>query len=192
MDSGAADIPVSGAERAASAPMHAPPSMRSALAPSDVLDRLRKESKRGKLAGFREVDARVIGALEFEVSVFGAPYDRRLVGRALPADGGGTVISFASRLDRRYPSIVIGVVLLMLSPPAIWMTHSFLSGWRWYHGLFPTVWWTCIWYLPLSLLALPGLWKQFRKSEAKSAEEASKVWSKIAGLIGGVHARLRA
>lgn len=160
------------------APTLAPPAMRSVCGPGEVMERLRKASKRGNLAGFASR-----GADEFEASVFGAPFDRRLIGGVRP-EGGGSIIAFTTQLDRK-PIVIAWVVLVLTIWPGVLLTHSFLGGWAWYASQFSSWKATCLWYVPLCVLAVPALLGAQRKSDRAAAGEVVVVWEKIAGLVDG-------
>lgn len=145
----------------------------SDLAPEAVLERLLGAAKRGKLPGYE----RVTGATpaQFRVSVFGEPYDRELIGTLRPGPSGGTVITFECRLLRKLPAIVVIITVLSFQP-GMWLTDQMLNiYWAWYRA-HVTTWW---WYMPLMILSLPMLWKQFRASEAATAQERVKVMGKL-------------
>ncbi|MEO1129574.1 MAG: hypothetical protein AAFX05_07690 [Planctomycetota bacterium] len=140
------------------------PSLRVPHAPEDVIARLRKRSKRGKLAGFE-----VSGPPgTFSVAAFGNPYDRRLVGSVAPADQ-GSMVTFESVLLRKLPTLMIVVVIFTIWPGVL-LTDSLLTTWfSWYPQ---ATWVTYAWYIPLCLLAIPVLWKQYKTSNALAHEHA--------------------
>jgi len=162
---------------------HTPPELLSPLDPSTVMERLGALAKRGKLPGFEDrSEAELVSHSNvhaFRVLIFGNPYDRELLGTITP-EGEGSKLEFESRLLRKFPTIVIVVMVLALWP-GVWLTDSMLATYfSWYPNNF---WITAAWYLPLTLLCIPVLWKQFKKSEAGCAAETSELLKKIATAI---------
>lgn len=156
------------------------PELRTALMPSEVLARLLAMAKRGKLSGYEALGShpsQSAGAA-FKVSAHGEPYDRVLIASVVPdVAGGGSVIRFESRLLKKLPAVVIVLTALSIQP-GLWLTDSMLRLYfSWYQI---ETWW---WYLPLVLLSVPMLWKQFKKSEAASAAEARRVVADIAAAL---------
>ncbi|MBL0928213.1 MAG: hypothetical protein IBJ11_11280 [Phycisphaerales bacterium] len=154
----------------------APEPIDAALTAEEVLSRLESMAKRGKLPGFerRAADA-------FRVAQFGIIYDRVLDVRIEPGDRGGSRIRFTSTLLRRSPAVVVIVMLLTLYP-GVWLTHSMLGLYfNWYPSAF---WVTAAWYIPLTLLAVPVLIRQFRASEAAAAEHGRMTARRIAKELG--------
>lgn len=145
------------------------PAIRSPLPPSEAVDRLALLSKRGKLPGFQRQPAQ--GTTEkFQLLVFGNPYDRILLGTAAPSDT-GSQITLECRLLRKIPIFVIAVMVFALFPGVL-VTHSMLSVWfSWYTW---NEWITVAWYVPLFLLAVPALIKQYRNSERAAAIDLAK------------------
>jgi len=144
------------------------------------MERLGALAKRGKLPGFEDrSEAELVSHSDthaFRVLVFGNPYDRELLGTIAPA-GESSSIELESRLLRKFPTIVIVVMVLALWP-GVWLTDSMLATYfSWYPNNF---WITAAWYLPLTLLCIPVLWKQFSKSEAGCASETAELLKKIA------------
>lgn len=162
-------------------PRPALPAITSPLSPTEAVDRLDRLSKRGKLPGFERDTAGSRSA--FRALIFGAPYDRELRASAHAIDGapaGGCTIRAQSVLKLKLPAIV-AVVLILSVWPGLPLTDSMLKTYfSWYR--IPT-WW---WYLPLMLLGLPPLWKQWKNSERVAAEETEQLLRKIAEEIMGV------
>lgn len=175
---GAGDAPLSGPTGDASGGL---PELRTALPPSEVLARLLALAKRGKLSGYEALGShpnQSVGAA-FRVSAHGEPYDRELIASVVPdvAGDGGSVIRFESRLLKKLPAVMIVLTVLTIQP-GLWLTDSMLRLYfSWYQI---ETWW---WYLPLVLLSLPMLWKQFKRSEAAAASEVRRVVSDIAAAL---------
>ena len=141
----------------------------SDTSPVDTLDRL---SKKGKLPGFRRRSDTT-----FEIAAHGTVYDRTLTGTV-----SGSNITFTSRLNRKFPAIMITVMAIALFP-GLPLTHTML---RVFFGWYPTEFWiTAAWYLPLTLLAIPTLIKQFKASERASRLHAEETIQKLAAHLGG-------
>jgi hypothetical protein len=135
------------------------------LSPDEVNKAAYKRSTKGKLAGYAKTDA------GFNADAFGTLYDRTINATVMPSDTGST-ITFRATLKKRWPTIVIAAFLFTLWP-GVYFTDSLLSTWfSWYRLSF---WWTCAWYIPLTLLAIPVLIKQFRQSELASWIHAHEV-----------------
>lgn len=154
------------------------PAIECGLPPSEVLARLLARAKRGKLAGYAALGT-VAGSsgAHFRASVFGQPYDRELIGSIASTPEGGSRVTFRSRLLTKLPAIMI-VVTVLTFQPGLWLTDQMLKIYfDWYR--IPT-WW---WYMPLVLLSLPVLWKQYTKSELAAAADARAVIEGIAETL---------
>lgn len=146
----------------------------------DLLRTLSQRAKQGKLAGFAKQTDRC-----FALDARGTLYDRILTGTIISDAAGGddhTEIWFEGKLKRGMPAAVI-VVLIFTIWPGVWLTDSLLGVWFAWYRL--SVWWTCAWYLPLTLLAVPIFWKHFKKSERESWADAQKAIEKIAKIGDG-------
>lgn len=162
----------------------------SPLTPDAAVDALRNASRRGKLAGFRTLDTPPesgggASTRRCVCDIFGSPYDRDLFitiepgGESGGAGEGGSTVRLDTRLRRKFPVIVIVVMVLALWP-GVWLTDSLLvTYFSWYPR---SEWVTWAWYVPLMLLAVPVLIKQYRSSEAAAAQEAAKVVRKLRRL----------
>ncbi len=154
-------------------PSLALPAGTSAEAAIDVLER---RSRRGRLPGFQRT-----GTSACTFAAHGSIYDRTvLVSPAPPREDGSHRLAFAARLDRKFPVIVIAALVLALFPGVV-LTHSLLDVYfGWYSIGF---WWTFAWYVPLTLLAVPVLWKQFKASELASRAHAEQTITTIADQL---------
>lgn len=154
------------------------PTLTTSKSPDQVIASLQSLSKRGKLPEFQVLESHGT-ARRFSVLAFGSPYDRDLFGD-IHAEGSGSRITFTSRLKRKMPTIMIATMIVSLWP-GVWLTDSMLSTYfSWYPRQF---WITCAWYLPLTLAAIPYLWKQYRSSELLTHAEAHETIEKIATAI---------
>lgn len=154
------------------------PAIDSPLAVEEVLSRLGALAKRGKLAGF----ARSASPDLFEVSAFGPPFDYRLIAAAERAPS-GTRLRFRIALMKKLP-IIFALVVIVSIWPGVWLTDSMLRTYfSWYTMSF---WGTCAWYMPLTVLPLPWMWKKMVVgSRAAANADARELIGKIAGAIEG-------
>lgn len=83
-------------------------------------------------------------------------------------------------MNRRMPWIY-ALLLIATVWPGVWVTDSMLKTYfSWY--TIPT-WW---WYLPLSVIPLPWMWRSFmHKSRAAADASAREVITDIAAAVGG-------
>ncbi len=146
----------------------------------DLQKALAARAKQGKLAGYQKQTER-----SFSVDASGGLYERTLLATIISdtADKDEhTEIWFEGRLKRTIPIVVIAVLIFTIWP-GVWLTDSILSIWfNWYRL---GIWWTCAWYIPLTLLAVPAFWAQFKKSGRESWAEAQKAIGKIARIGDG-------
>lgn len=132
--------------------------------------KLLKLSQRGKLAGFeKHSDTR------FSVAAHGTVYDRILHGNV-----SNNTIAFEGQLKTLLPTIVIiGFALAIF--PGVNLTHTMLAVLIPFYNI--GFWWTVAWYLPLMLIAIPTLRKQFRTSELASRAHAEETIAKLAAHL---------
>jgi hypothetical protein len=155
------------------------PTLRVAMGAPAVLDALLRRSQQGKLPGFRRADSTASGPPGFVVDIQGTIYDRDLIGSIHPALG-GSEIRFTSRLRRRLPWIVI-VVTVLTFWPGVLLTDSLLTTWfSWYPK---QMWVTAAWYLPLCVLTIPVLWKQYKASEKAAEAHLRETLAKLAAWL---------
>jgi hypothetical protein len=156
------------------------PRVISPMPASDLQQALSQRAKQGKLAGYQKQSERT-----FTLDAAGGIYERTLIATIISdtADKDEhTEIWFEGKLKRTIPIVVI-VVLVFTLWPGVWLTDSILSTWfNWYRL---GIWWTSAWYIPLTLLAVPAFWAQFKKSERESWEDAHKAIEKIARVGDG-------
>ena len=142
----------------------------SPLQPGVALERLQRLSQRGKLAGFKKT-----GAHACEVAVFGTVYDWAMAIEIADHEGGSS-LTMTTRLKRTMPTVVVAV-LVFARYPGVLLTHSMLTT---YFGWYPTAdWVTVAWYVPLTLLAIPVMLKQYKASKAAAAESRAELVEKI-------------
>jgi hypothetical protein len=147
------------------------------LTPDEVIARLRKRSQLGKLPGFEHRGGHV-----FRVLAFGQPYDKELIGSVAQAPGRerGSSVRFSVRLLKKLPVVVVVVMALSIWP-GVWVTHSLLIT---YFESYPqALWITSAWYIPLCLIAIPALWKQYKRSIAEADKHAQETAAAIGRVI---------
>lgn len=168
--SGRSDAPAPGADGTL-------PVLSTDLSPDEVIARLRKRSQQGKLPGFEHRGGHV-----FRVLCFGQPYDKELIGSVAPCEERqrGACVRFHTRLLRRMPTIMI-VVMVLTIWPGVWVTHSLIAAY-WYSYPDP-MWVTAAWYIPLCLIAIPALWKQYKRSVAAADAHSHDIVQGIANVL---------
>lgn len=158
------------------APAGVPPGVQTMLTPGEVVDRVEALARRGKMPGFR----RGSGGVLFSVEAFGKAFDYRLEARGESRDGGGCLLRFALRPQRRTP-ILFGVILAATVWPGVWLTDSMLRTYfSWYQFSLwgeadRTMLVTCLWYLPLTVLPIPFFWRRTVKTSRAAAAESARV-----------------
>lgn len=156
--------------------------------PGKAIDLLEALAKRGKLPGFERT-----GDGTCRVSAHGTPFDRDVeIAATTRGDGSRVELSLAWR--RQAPAIYAAVLLLAIWPGVV-LTDSFLSGFGWYNAIARATgpvepWFTWAWYLPLTVLPAPFMFRgALRKSAESSAEHAGEQAQKIRAALSGSAAR---
>jgi hypothetical protein len=151
------------------------PSVATDLTPEAVLERLQTASRRGRLPGFRGCEA--AGGCLFIVAAHGYPFDADLLAAAEPGR-----LRFRLRMHRRMP-VLFAVVLLATIWPGVYFMDELIAQ------FLPRLWrpWvTYWWYLPLTILPLPWVWKSLlRRSTTSTTASAHEAIRKIAAELGG-------
>ena len=150
---------------------------------SEVSKQLTQAGRRGKLPGFKGD-----GGGRFRVDCDAVPFEYELSGEVREAGEGTAVVSV--RVSRR-PLMpwVFGVTLVLTVWPGVWLTDSLLGVyWSAYAGWSERMpWLTYAWYLPITALPLPWLWRSLtRKSEAMARESGVKLVKTIRDLLSTV------
>lgn len=159
----------------------APPVLRSPLPTREVVERLSRQSKKGKLPGFKLLRKPTSDTDEGGVRllVFGGIYDHEMLVRVVPA-GAGAELLMRVRLLLKMPMAAIAILVLTVFP-GMYLTDSMLSTYfEWYTI---ETWW---WYMPLVLLMLPMMWKQYTQARAEAKREAAELCEKLAQLVDAV------
>jgi len=153
--------------------------VRSALGPEAFVECAARLSRQGKLPGFARLTPEKSGEAAFRVLAFGGVFDHEVVARVRPAEGGGSEASFTLRALKKVPAIMIAVLVLSVWP-GLPLTDSMLRLYfDWYAQSGVQTWW---WYLPCVLLALPPLWKQWKRAGVEAVEDARKQIAKVEGV----------
>lgn len=174
------------------------PRLRTALTDAQIVERLTKASRRGKMAGFHgEAPRGVSGGdvLPVWFEVFGQYFDRRLIVRAerdsadrgavaedAASGGGSRVLRFENRV-KTFRIWAFWVLTGLSVWPGVLLLHSMMAT---YFGWYPRAMWvTCAWYLPLTVLPVPWMWSTaWKKSAAVADAEARQSIARIAGHLG--------
>ncbi len=144
------------------------------LGDDEILRRLEVAARRGKLAGFNSRDSSCL----FSVAAFGDQFDYRLCASSQPVPGSRR-LNFQLRMLLKMP-LIMAVVLIITIWPGVWLTDSMLTTYfAWY--TIPT--W--IWYIPLTVLPIPWMWKRMHgRSKVAATEHAKEQIAKIAAELG--------
>jgi len=147
----------------------------TALASEEVNARLLKMSKRGKLAGY---DAQCPDGLA-SVAAHGTPFDSKLV-----ITHQGEELGFELKLIPLMPNLFI-VLLVVSIWPGLPLTDVFLSSFQWYERFVAnTGVKTWYWYLPMTVLPAPFMWKSaIAKSKTSSHQSAVETIEKISKVL---------
>lgn len=142
-----------------------------------ITEKLRAMSQRGKLPGFEA------GQGGFLALAYGWIYDFDLVAKYGGSDG-TTRIGFDLLVKKKMPWVV-AILLTVSIWPGVWITDSMLSI---YFGWYPREFWkTCVWYLPLTIIPIPWVWKAaMGRSRTEAEISARELIERIAVELGGV------
>ena len=155
------------------------PSIQTAQDAEAVYGALLKMSKRGKLAGF-EHDA---GAGSAVADAHGSPFDSDLLIEHAGGESGGEV-RFSLKLRTKFPAIFAALLIVSVWP-GLPLTDSFMFNFEWYERLMGESIKTWMWYLPLTVLPIPFVWKSAIKKSHKSAQShAIETIEKIRAVLG--------
>ncbi|MCE7973784.1 MAG: hypothetical protein DYG92_05560 [Leptolyngbya sp. PLA1] len=128
------------------------------LGREEILKRLDVASRRGRLPGYMPGrDGELFGAEEL-----GHPFDYRLSVHAASAEG-GTRLTWSMRMLPKMP-VIFGAVLALSVWPGVWLTDSMLRAY--FSGYDFRTW---MWYLPVTVLPIPWMWRGFMRRSRESA-----------------------
>ncbi len=163
------------------------PEVRTPHDAAECVNRARRLSTRGKLPGF--VDTSANGPGLFTCAAFGAPFDYRLVIDHWNI-GDFNAITFRAERFKKLPAI-FALVLVLTVWPGVVLTDSLLNTWfAWY----PNPWWfTWAWYIPLTALPIPWIWRSVAAKSRASAllhghEQIDRIIAALDGEIMEKHA----
>ncbi|MEO1584011.1 MAG: hypothetical protein AAFR96_05490 [Planctomycetota bacterium] len=160
------------------------PEVRTPHDHAECLARAERLSKRGKLPGFAKSPAADPKARKglFTCSAFGAPFDFRLVVDHWQIEGTRT-LSFRAEPLKKLPAVYAAVLAFTVWPGVVF-TDSLLNTW---FGWYPNAWWfTWAWYIPLTLLPLPWVWRSItRKSRAAALVHAYEQIERLTAAVDG-------
>lgn len=142
---------------------------------TEVLARLRKLSKSGKLAGYEAggADGRLA-----TFTAYGTPFDG-CVDLTRSEDG----LAFRLRMPRKLP-LIFGVVLALTVWPGLPLTDAFLQGFGWYERLTSGAFQTWMWYVPLAAVPAPfALVGAMKKSRASAMAHAQETVERLRGVL---------
>ncbi|OAB57910.1 hypothetical protein AY599_22010 [Leptolyngbya valderiana BDU 20041] len=137
-------------------------SVRVSLTSDQVLDRLGRAARRGKLPEY--APGGPDGAL-FRASALGHPFDRDLLAWADPQDD-GVRIRFGLRWRKKLPIIYIVVMIATVEPGRYFLDVMIPGSWGW-----GSIMW---WYYPLTILSLPFMWWSFVRNSRRSTMETAR------------------
>ncbi|MBX3390083.1 MAG: hypothetical protein KF691_11605 [Phycisphaeraceae bacterium] len=148
----------------------------TSLSEAKIAEKLLEMSQRGKLPGFEPRSG------SFDALAYGWIYDFDLIGKYI-AGTDGTRIEFGLVAKSRMPWIV-GALLALSVFPGVWITDSMLSI---YFDWYPKEFWkTCVWYIPLTILPIPWVWKTaMNRSRAAAEHSSQELIERIAAALGG-------
>ena len=153
----------------------------SAMDSETLAGTLAKAGTRGRLPGFVAQSGD-----SFRVDCNAVPFEYRLIGQIEDRKGVGSVVRL--RLVRRKLMPIIFVIVIALSIwPGVWLTDSIMGVyWSAYSGWSAAMpWLTYAWYLPITVLPLPWMWRSFvRKSQSQAGESATKLLTAIQRELG--------
>lgn len=151
------------------------PDVRTPLPAAEIVERLERLSKRGKLPGF----ARGSGEVLFIVEAYATPFEGVVEARAQTA-AEATLLKFSYRMLQKLP-VIFAVVCVLTVWPGVILTDSLMKT---YFPEFtesvPTAWW----YLPLTVLPFPWMWVSWlKKSRAMGRQSAQEQIAKISAEL---------
>lgn len=158
------------------------PDVITKLSPPGVLARLDRASRRGKLPGFTGEHREGLCA----VAAFGEPFDRLMIIKAEQNDDGRTRLRFSLKLDLRIPALLLGLLAITVWPGEP-LTDSLLKTYFTWYSDWTLGWFrTWMWYLPLTIPAIPLTWRwAMKKSNETTHQSAHEMVRKVADAVGG-------
>lgn len=174
-------------------PTAALPVVVTPLTADQALERLEKQARRGRIADF---ERGAHGGL-FAAEAFGTPFDHRVVAHAEtsphptdPTAPARTTLRFELVRLRKLPAIFAAVLAFTIWPGS-WMTDSLLTTYFEFYHAWVTRWpWlTYAWYLPLTALPIPWMWRAWStRSHAMAHASARETIDFVRETIDGTYA----
>lgn len=150
------------------------PTLETSLTSEEVFGRLLKLSKQGKLAGY----AHQAGATHATVDAHGNPFDSDL--KILHT---GQAVEFELAMRKKLP-VIFAVLLVITVWPGLPLTESFMLTMGWYERLVSGSFETWMWYLPMTILPIPFVWRSSMMKSVRSAHEhALETVEKVRSII---------
>ncbi len=138
-----------------------------------VQERLAALARRGKLPGFRTGK----GDWPMACAAFGGPFDSELLMRL-----SGRELHFSLRRLRKVPAIFAAVLAVTVWPGVI-LTDSLLRTYLEFYRAWPE-WVTYAWYMPLTALPIPWMWRKWAKqSRVRALESALEMRGRIESAL---------
>lgn len=147
------------------------------LGDAEIVARLERLSKNGKLAGF---EAGGEGGVLASFAAHGTPFEGRV---EITRDGAGAV-SFGLVMPGR-GAVIFAAVLALTVWPGLPITEGFLQSMVWYERLTSGWFATWMWYVPVTALPAPfAVRSAVRRSRATALEHAREVIDRLhAGVL---------
>ena len=150
-------------------------SIQTQMSSEEVFAAMLKLSKQGKLAGYEHQQGSDVAT----VDAHGTPFDSDLCVRFKNGELGFNMV-----MRRKLP-VIFALILVATVWPGLPLTDSFLFGFEWYERLMGDSIKTWMWYLPLTILPIPFVWRSsMMKSKASAAEHAQETIEKLQSLVG--------
>ena len=131
-------------------------------------------SKQGKLAGYQHQG----GESRATADAHGNPFDSDLI-----ITHSDHAVGFDLKMRPKLP-IVFAVVLVLTVWPGLPLTDSFMFNFAWYERLMGDSIQTWMWYLPMTVLPIPFIWRSSMMKSQKSARaHAAETIEKIRAVI---------
>lgn len=150
------------------------PTLPTSLSSEQVFERLLKLSKQGKLAGYEHQ----AGTSHATVDAHGNPFDSDL--KIQHAD---QAVEFELTMRKKLP-VIFAVLLVVTVWPGLPLTESFMLTMGWYERLVSGWFETWMWYLPMTVLPIPFVWRTSMMKSVRSAHEhAIETVEKVRSVI---------
>ncbi len=151
------------------------PSIETSPDSAAVFAALSKMSKQGKLAGYQHQS----GESSATADAHGNPFDSDLV-----VSINEQSVVFDLKMRSKLP-IVFAVVLILTVWPGLPLTDSFMFNFAWYERLMGDKIQTWMWYLPMTALPIPFVWRSsMMKSQKTARAHALETIEKIRAVLG--------